>query len=86
VRQPLRSIRRPEYDALLRVLTEARAESGVSQRTLAKRLGRTQGYVSKIEAGQQRLDVLEFTDYCTAIGSNPVQIYERFLKAVDHAD
>lgn len=70
MRQPLRSTRRPEYDRFLVILTDARKESRVLQRELARRLGRTQGYVSKVESGAQRLDVLELVDYCRAIGAS----------------
>lgn len=59
---------------LLKLLTDARKESGVSQRELARRLGKTQSYVSKIENGQQRIDVLEFLDYARAIGKEPAML------------
>ena len=71
MRQALRTVLRPEYDVLLKLLTDSRKESKVSQRELARRLGRTQSYVSKIESGDQRLDVLEFLDYARAIGVEP---------------
>lgn len=71
VRNPIGTIVRPEYDVLLKLLRDARLESRVSQRELARRLNRTQGYVSKIENGQQRMDVLEFLDYARAIGKEP---------------
>jgi transcriptional regulator with XRE-family HTH domain len=71
VRQALRTVLRPEYDVVLKLLTDSRNESKVSQRELARRLGRTQSYVSKIESGQQRLDILEFLDYSRAIGIEP---------------
>ncbi|MHB8637980.1 MAG: helix-turn-helix domain-containing protein [Fimbriimonadaceae bacterium] len=74
MRQPLRTVFRPEYDVLLRLLSDARRESRTSQRELARRLGKTQSYVSKIESGQQRLDVLEFMDYARAIGAEPAML------------
>ena len=71
MRAPLRTVLRPEYDVLLKILVDARRESKVSQRKLARLLGKTQSYVSKVESGQQRLDVLEFLDYSRAIGKEP---------------
>ena len=74
MRSPLRTVLRPEYDVLLRLMTDARKESRVSQKELARRLGKTQSYVSKIENGQQRVDVLEFLDYARAVGSEPAML------------
>ena len=74
MRMPLQTVFRAEYDVLLRLLKDARKESGVSQRELARRLGKTQSYVSKIENGDQRMDVLEFLDYARAIGKEPAML------------
>ena len=70
----MQTVFRAEYDVLLRLLKDARKESGVSQRELARRLGKTQSYVSKIENGDQRMDVLEFLDYARAIGKEPAML------------
>lgn len=77
MRNPSGTIIRAEYDVLLRLLIDARKESGVSQRELARRLKKTQPYVSKIENGQQRIDVLEFLDYVRAIGKEPAMLMLR---------
>lgn len=74
MRGPLRTIIRAENDVLLTILRDARRESKVSQRELARRLGKTQSYVSKIERGDQRIDVLEFLDYVRAIGKEPAML------------
>jgi transcriptional regulator with XRE-family HTH domain len=65
---------RPENDVVLKLLVDSRRAAKVSQRELARRLRRTQSYISKIESGQQRLDVLEFLDYARAIGSEPAML------------
>jgi transcriptional regulator with XRE-family HTH domain len=74
MRGPLRTIIRAENDVLLTILRDARRESKVSQRELARRLGKTQSYISKIERGDQRIDVLEFLDYVRAIGKEPAML------------
>ena len=56
------SIHDERYKALLVALREARERQGMSQADLAKRLGRRQQFVSKYEAGERRLDVIEFID------------------------
>ena len=43
-------------------------DSGLKQEELAKRLGVHQSFVSKVENGERRLDVLELRDLCEALG------------------
>ena len=77
MRQALKTVLRPEYDVVLKLLADSRREAKVSQRELARRLGKTQSYVSKIESGQQRLDVLEFLDFARAINVEPAMLMLR---------
>lgn len=64
----------PTYKRLCRLLTEARKKAALQQIDLAKRLGRPQSYVSKVESGERRLDVGEFVELATAIGADPVKV------------
>lgn len=68
MRNPIRSTKTREYDLFLAILLESRKESGVSQRELARLIDRTQTYISKIERGDQRMDVVELLAYCGGIG------------------
>jgi transcriptional regulator with XRE-family HTH domain len=43
-------------------LIKARMASGLKQAEAAKKLGRTQSYISKIEAGQRRLDIVQLSE------------------------
>jgi transcriptional regulator with XRE-family HTH domain len=38
---------------------------------LAVKLGREQSYVSKLERGVQGIEIVEFIDYCHAVGVEP---------------
>jgi len=58
-RQPEKSIYTDEYAIVLSLLKEARRNSGVTQIDLADRLGQTQSFVSKIERGDRRLDIVQ---------------------------
>ena len=59
------------YEAVRRVLRKVRREAGLTQVQLAEKLGKGQSYVSKVERGEQYLDVLEFVEWCEAC-STPV--------------
>ncbi|HQG58457.1 MAG TPA: helix-turn-helix transcriptional regulator [bacterium] len=44
-------------------LKKARAEAGLDQVEVAKMLGKTQPHISKIEAGQRRLDITQLKEF-----------------------
>ena len=52
----------------LRLLREIRTEAGLRQVDLARELGQPQSFVSKYEAGERRLDVLELEQVCNCCG------------------
>ena len=52
-----------EHKYLVERLKKAREESGLDQVTVAKLLGRTQSYVSKVESGQRQIDVIELKQF-----------------------
>jgi transcriptional regulator with XRE-family HTH domain len=51
------------HKALIAKMIEAREESGRSQKDVAKILKRTQSYISKIEAGQRRVDIVQLKEF-----------------------
>jgi transcriptional regulator with XRE-family HTH domain len=64
-----KSLHSGRYAVFLNLLRKARVEMGMTQTEVAKRLGVPPSYVSKCEAGERRLDVIEL---------------EAWLRAVDH--
>jgi len=48
---------------LTQQLKKARENSGFSQKDVAELLTKTQSYVSKIEAGQRRIDVIQLQEF-----------------------
>lgn len=49
----------PDYRAAISALTDARTELGISQRELARRLGKPPSFINKNELVERRLDFLE---------------------------
>jgi transcriptional regulator with XRE-family HTH domain len=52
-----------EHKRITEKLKMAREESALDQKEVAKKLGRTQSYVSKIETGQRRLDIVQLREF-----------------------
>lgn len=48
-----------EHKKLIHRLIQARKEAGLSQANAAKKLKKSQSYISKIEVSQRKIDVIE---------------------------
>ena len=48
-----------DHKFLVEQLKKARIEIGLDQANVAKPLGKTQSYISKIESGQRRIDIVQ---------------------------
>jgi transcriptional regulator with XRE-family HTH domain len=70
----------PAYRRLRDLLVEAREAKDLRQVDVAKRLKRHQSYVSKVEAGERRLDVVEFVQFADAIGADAAKIVREVIK------
>lgn len=66
-----KTIHTPEYRALLELLRERRAQSGVTQVEIAAALGEAQSFVSKCERGERRIDLIDLLRILRAIGVAP---------------
>ena len=75
-----RSTHHPNYQTLLTLLRDQRERAGITQLALAEILGNTQTFISKIERGERRIDVVEFVEICDALGLDPVASFREFLK------
>ncbi len=70
----------PQYEALRARLVEMRKAAGLTQRELAERLGRERSFVSRIELGELRLDVVEFFWVSRACGEEPATISAELMR------
>lgn len=48
-----------EHKHIVKQLKKAREKAGLSQEQVAKTLNTTQSYISKIESGQRKIDVVQ---------------------------
>jgi len=58
-----------EYKALLQQLYRLRISAGIRQSDLAELIGEPQSFISKIESGERRIDLIELRTICLALGS-----------------
>lgn len=65
-----------------RVLRQAREDAGLQQIELARLIGKTQGYISKIEGGHQGVDVLLLYDIAIALGNEPAALYTHVVAEI----
>lgn len=63
-----KSIYTREYSLFLEQLRKAREKKGLTQIEVAEKLGQTQSFISKVERGERRLDVVELRAFCAALG------------------
>jgi transcriptional regulator with XRE-family HTH domain len=76
----VRTLDSPRHEALRAFLVESRDKAGLSQTDLAKRLRRSQSYVSYVETGQKLVDVVEMMEWADAIGFDVSEIIKRLAK------
>lgn len=71
------------YGALVGLLVEARRDAGVTQTELARRMGKLQSFVSKVERRERRIDPVEFYDWARALGVAPAALFARLADRLD---
>lgn len=79
-----KSIYTDEYRVLLDLLRETRRAARLTQVQLAKKIRQSQSFVTKVELGDRRLDVIQLRTICRALGVTlpkfVAQLEERLLK------
>ena len=66
-----RKSHRQRYEVFLAQLREARQRAGVTQIDTAGALSQTQTFISKVERGERRLDVIDLIDFLRVYGEEP---------------
>jgi transcriptional regulator with XRE-family HTH domain len=57
------TIQRKQYKRLVVKLKDSRLELGMTQVEVAEKLKKPQSYISKVESGEQRIDVIELKSF-----------------------
>ena len=55
-----------DHKFLVEQLKKARIEAGLDQEKAAELLDKTQSFISKIEAGQRRIDIVQLKEFAKA--------------------
>ena len=74
-----RTLQSLRHEALRSLLVEKRKKAGLTQQDVAAKLKRYQSFVATVEAGQRRIDVVEFLAFAEAIGFDPKEAIKRLL-------
>ena len=70
------------YDSFLETLVAARKRAGFTQVQLSEALGKPQPFISNIERGIRRLDIIEFIAIARAMRLDPKDLFTQVLRKV----
>lgn len=65
-----KTIHLKEYRQIVEKLKTARKQAGITQKTAALKLKKPQSYISKVEAGEQRIDIIELREFAKLYKKN----------------
>jgi transcriptional regulator with XRE-family HTH domain len=77
-----KSIYSREYAVVLRLLRDARKEAGLTQTELAEKLKQSQSFVTKVERGDRRLDIIQLRTICQTFGLTLAEFVSRLERAL----
>lgn len=76
----MKTVYSEKYAEFLRLIIQARKNSGMTQQALAQAIGRPQSFVSKYENRERRLDVVEFLMLANALHFEPAIFIEMLVQ------
>jgi transcriptional regulator with XRE-family HTH domain len=78
-----KTLRSRGHQQLIAVLVAARERAGLTQRDLAAVIRRPHSFIGRIEAGERRVDVVEFIEIVKALDQDPKTLFGELLKLVE---
>ncbi|WP_345956293.1 helix-turn-helix transcriptional regulator [Pseudomonas fulva] len=77
-----KTIYRPEYQALLGLLKKYRTDGGLTQAQCSEALGKPQSFMSDVEKGTRRLDIIQLRDLCAVLGTTLTEVVQELENAI----
>ena len=75
-----KTVTSPLQKKLAAMLVERRKRAGLRQIDLAEKLGVYQSWVTHMESGQRRIDVIELIELGRVVGFNPAEIVRKLTR------
>ena len=75
-----KTLRTRGHHTLIGMLVTVRERAGLTQRDLAARLRRPRSFVGRMEAGERRIDVIEFIEIARALGADPTELFGKLVE------
>lgn len=69
----------------MRLLYQARVGSNLRQIDIAEQLGVPQSFISKIESGERRIDVVELKELCEVMGLSMTDFIKIFEEKINES-
>ncbi|MET0636354.1 MAG: helix-turn-helix transcriptional regulator [Chitinophagaceae bacterium] len=70
------------YNKLLELLYQIRTGRAMRQSDLAQLLDVPQSFISKIESGERKIDIVTFLEICDALEIHPTDVISQFLNKI----
>ena len=74
----VKAIYRPEYAVFIELLRSRRIAAGMTQGQCSEALGRPQSFMSDVERGVRRLDLVQVLDMCGVLGCDFLEFMAEF--------
>lgn len=78
-----KAIYRREHEIFLQLLKRLRIESGLTQAQCSAALTRPQSFMSDVERGVRRLDVVQLRDLCLVLGTDLTSFSKAYEQALN---
>lgn len=76
----LKTVASPLQKKLAKLLVDARKSAGLRQVDVAEKLGVYQSWVTHLESGQRRVDVIELIELSKILGFDPAEMVKKLSK------
>lgn len=71
-----------KYKVIGKVLAAARERAQLTQQELARKIRKPQSFVSNVEQGQRRIDIVEFLKLAEGLGADPRKVFLELLASL----